>query len=255
MRNTWAHRLRDVGRYDEALTHLEDVLPRFREGGLAFESLIAENRLAQLFQQLGQPGRAAQLLASERGDLPPGAMMMRAIHRADVAHDLGRDAVAAMRDALAMIPDADDIYYRIGTLFASRIVPADEGEAMATSLAAWAAARERLGLALAAHVRAAACSLRLGAPSRAVPHVDAALHLVADRHPDSFYLPELWLVAGRTAAALGRDDLASARWLAGRRWIDEVARVPAAFRASFLQRNPVNRELIALTSSDPRHPE
>ena len=172
--------------------------------------------------------------------------MMRLVHRADLAHQLGQDGLPLMRRALAVIDRPDDVYHRVASLFATRLVPADEGEALATSLAAWASVRERLGMALAGHVRAAACALALGAPQRARPHAEAALHLAAERRPDSFYLPELWLVAGQVEAALGHADAASAHWQAGAAWVQHAAGgLPPAFCDSFLQRNAVNAALLA----------
>jgi DNA-binding SARP family transcriptional activator len=246
-RSVWAHRLRDVGRYAEALPLLEASLACAQEAQALGDVAGVEHRLAQLFQQLGQPERATRLLAAERPYLPRRLQTVRLMHRADVAHELGRPAEGLAREALALSPDPEDIYHRMASLFATRIVPADEGEAMATSLAAWASARERLGLALAAHVRAAACALRQGAASRARPHAEAALHLAEDRWPDSFYLPELWLVAGQVEAAQDRPERALALWQKGLHWVHQVAQVPESFRSSFVQRNPVNADLARLS--------
>jgi DNA-binding SARP family transcriptional activator len=247
-RAVWAHRLRDVGRYADALELLEAGLAAVIQAGALADVAGVEHRLAQLFQQLGQPDRATHLLATDRPYLPRRLQTVRLMHRADVAHERGhergRQALGLMREALALSPDPEDIYHRMACLFATRIVPADEGEAMATSLAAWASARERMGLALAAHVRAAGCALRQGAASRARPHAEAALHLAADRWPDSFYLPELWLVAGQVEAAQGHTARAVDLWRRGLTWVRQVAQVPDAFRDSFAQRNPVNRDLL-----------
>ncbi|MDP2008354.1 MAG: AAA family ATPase [Rubrivivax sp.] len=243
---TWAHRLRDLGHYTPALALLESALEAFERVAAGADAAGAEHRLAQLFQQLGQPARAKRLLATERSGLPPGLAMMRLVHRADLAHQLGRDGLPQMREALAVINRPDDVYHRLASLFATRLLPPEEGEAVATSLAAWASARERLGMALAGHVRAAACALALGAPRRARPHVEAALHLVAERQPDSFYLPELWLVAGQVEAALGQAAVAVVHWQSGAAWVQRTAtaQVPAAYRESFLRRNAVNAELL-----------
>ncbi len=247
---TVAHRLRDLGRYSQALPLLESALAGFVEGGMEADTASTEHRLAQLFQQLGQPARAQQLLSTPRPGLPPGLAVMRLVHSADVAHQIGRDGLPAMRQALLMIDNTDDIYHRIATLFATRLVPPDEGEALATGLAAWASARERLGVALAGHVRAAACALQLGAPARALPHAQAALHLAATREPDSFYLPEMWLVLARAHQALGHSDDAARAAADGLAWVRRVdrAHVPVEFHDSFLHRNPVNRDLMALAA-------
>ena len=249
MQVTLAHRLRDLGRYAEALVLLEDALAGFERGaGSHADKALTEQRLVVLFQQLGQPARAQHLLATERPGVPSGVAMIRLAHRAELEAQLGRDGLLPMREALRIIPNTEDIYHRITSLFATRLVPPDEGEAMATNLALWATTRERYGVALAGHVRAAACALALAAPTRALPHVETALHLAKQYQPDSFYLPEMWLVAAQTLAALNRDADARCAAADGVAWLMAVhdAHVPPEFRDSFLQRNPVNRELLAL---------
>ena len=210
MQVTLAHRLRDVGRYGRAL----DVARRGARRLCAPAapriptSPLAEQRLVVLYQHLGQPARALPLLAPDRPGVPRGVAMIRLAHRAELEAQMGRDGLALMREALQIIPNADDIFHRIATLFATRLVPADEGEALAANLALWATTRERHGVALSGHVRAAACALALGAPARALPHVEAALRLATRYLPDSFYLPELWLVSAQTFATLGREPAA-----------------------------------------------
>jgi DNA-binding SARP family transcriptional activator/tetratricopeptide (TPR) repeat protein len=253
MQVTVAHRLRDVGRYAEALDMLEEALAGYeRLGGSDSDKALVEQRLVVLFQQLGQPGRAVPLLAAERVGVPRGVAMIRLAHRAELEQQLGRDGLPLMRDALQIIPNPDDIYHRICSLFATRLVPPEEGEGMAASLAVWAGTRERYGVALAGHVRAAACALSLSAPARAVPHAEAALHLARSYQPDSFYLGEVWLVAAQAMRALGRDAEARRAADDGLAWVRSVhdAHVPAEFRDSFLHRNPVNRELLALAAQN-----
>ena len=249
MQVTLAHRLRDVGRYDRALALLDEALAGYAANGASHSDFaLAEQRLVVLYQQLGQPARALHLLAPERPGVPRGVAMIRLAHRAELEAQLGRDGLALMREALQIIPNADDIFHRIATLFATRLVPADEGEALAANLALWATTRERHGVALSGHVRAAACALALGAPARALPHVEAARRLATRYLPDSFYLPELWLVSAQTFATLGRETAARRAAADGQAWVREVhdTHVPAEFRDSFLHRNAVNRELLAL---------
>jgi tetratricopeptide (TPR) repeat protein len=241
MQVTVAHRLRDLGAYGEALELLEAALAGYEAGGGSHsDKALTEQRLVVLFQQLGQAWRARPLLAHERPGVPRGVAMIR----------LGGDGLPLMREALRIVPNTDDIYHRITTLFATRLVPADEGEALAAGLAAWATTRERHGVALSGHVRAAACALALGAPNRAWPHVEAALHLAKTYLPDSFYLVEMWLVAGQVLSALGRAPEAQRVVADGLAWVKRVhdSHVPGEFRDSFRQRNPVNRELFALAA-------
>ena len=105
-------------------------------------------------------------------------------------------------------------------------------------------------MALAGHIRAGACALAVGAPARAMPHVEAALQLAQRYLPDSFYLPEMWLVAAQAMAALGRDADARHAIADGQAWVMKAhdTQVPAEFRDSFLHRNPVNRDLLALAA-------
>jgi DNA-binding SARP family transcriptional activator len=243
-----AHRLRDLGHFDLALPMLEACLEGFRAEGSAVDIALAEQRLAVLFMQLGQPARAQQLLACDAAKLPAGIAMFQAVLRASLAHQPGHSAEAAMHAALELVPNPDDIFRRMGTLYATAVLAPAVAEPLAIGLASWAGARERRGLALAAHVRAAAAALALAAPERALPHAEAALHLAREHRPDSFYLAELWLVAAQAHLALGD---AAAAWRVsaqGHQWVLEIAaqHVPEAFRDSFLLRNPVNRELLAM---------
>lgn len=244
---TLGHRLRDLGRYAEAIELLEAALASFTASGVRFWRHMAQDRLSQLWLQLGQPGRAKPLLDDDPEGLPLGLQVMRWVHRADLARHVGGDALTPMRQALVLMGDRhDDIYYRIASLFACAIVPADEAEALAIGLTHWARSHHRFGVALAGHVRAAGAALAQGAPARALPQVEAAMALSQDHVPDSFYLPELWSVASRVHQALGQTADAGAALQAGRRWIEQVAstQVPAPFRESFLQRNPINRDLM-----------
>lgn len=251
MQVTVAHRLRDLGHYDQALPMLQQALAGYESlGGSNSDKALVEQRLTVLYQQLGQPARALPLLASARPGVPRGVAMIRMAHCAELEQLMGRDGLPLMREALQIIPNPEDIYHRITSLFATRLVPADEGEAMAASLAAWAGARERFGVALAGHVRAAACALGIGAAARAWTHAEAALHLARNYQPDSYFLPEAWLVAAQALGALGRDADARRAVDDGLAWVRAVhdAHVPAEFRDSFLHRNPVNRELLALAA-------
>lgn len=248
------HRLRDTGRYAQAVSMLEQTLAFFRRTGVASAITSTENRLAQTFLQLGQPARAQALLATEHGAAFAALGLVRLLLQAETARLSGGDALTPIRAALARTPDRDDVYYRLAALFASAIVPAEEGEGLATGVAAWASVHQRLGMALAGHVRAAGCALAQQAVQRAIPHVEAALRLARDYEPDSFYLPELWLTAARVFLQAGAEAEAAAALRDGLAWLRRVAdeEVPAAFRDSFLQRNPVNRDLLALAAQHAR---
>ena len=86
---------------------------------------------------------------------------------------------------------------------------------------------------------------------RALPHVEAALQRAREHQPETFYLPEPWLVGTRVFDALQRHAEADAALQAGCGWVIRACEqhVPDEFRNSFLQRNEVNRELLALAAS------
>lgn len=242
-----AHRLRDIGHYAEAIAMLEEALAEFRRAGTRHWIFATAHRLALAYAHLGQHARALELLAEDPAGLPAKARAIWIAHRAEVARLAGGSALKPIRTALSLLgDDVDDGNNRLVSLFASAIVSPTEGEPMATAVAAWAEARERFGMAVAAHARSAGCALAQGAIDRALPHVEAALRLFTDHEPDNFYRPELWWVASRVFAAAGRAAPAKRMLADGRAWVMDVAdcHVPADLRDGFLQRNPVNRSLL-----------
>ena len=242
------HHLRNLGRYGEAVPLLEAAAAGYRQSQGALGADAAEHFLAVAWLQLGQPARALQLLAGDAlSSSVPRVRAMRLAFRALARHAAGQDASGPMRESLALHGDPESLWFRTHTLIATAIVPPDEGEPLAAGLAAWALARERFGLALAAHSRAASCALAQGAARRAAPHVEIALQLARDYQPDVFYLPELWWVAAQVHGALGQAGARQQALIDGARWVARAAElhVPAEFSDSFLRRNRVNAELLS----------
>lgn len=243
-----AHRLRDIGHYDEAISMLEQALDEFRRAGTRPWIFATAHRLALAYAHVGQHARALKLLAEDPADQPVKVRAVWIAHRAEVARLAGGSALKPIRVALSMLGgDLDDGNNRLVSLFASAIVPPAEGESMATAIAAWAAARERFGMAIAAHVRAADCAMSRGAPDRARPQIEAALRLFVDHEPDNFYRAELWWVASGVFRATGHDAQADRMLVEGAEWIRRIAEqhVRVEYRDTFLDRNPVNRALLA----------
>lgn len=250
-----AHRLRDIGRFAEALPLFDESLAHFKAAGARHWISATAHRLALTWMQLGQYARAQRILSDDPGDTAPRSQAMWAVSRAELARLSGpqkrAEALEQIQFALQLLRQwPDDGAYRIATLFATAIIPPEEGEPLATDLAAWANARERFGTALAAHVRAAGCALEQGASRRALPHIEAALRLAPDFEMDSMYRAELWLTAYRTYCATGDHALAQRMLADGCAWVQEVAErhVPSEFRGSFLDRNAVNRQLLTSRS-------
>ena len=70
--------------------------------------------------------------------------------------------------------------------------------------------------------------------------------------PTTLYIGDVWLAAVESSS----DGAAAAAILEpARRWIEAAAaRLPEEFRASFRDRNPANRELLARAGSRPAEP-
>lgn len=243
-----AHRLRDMGRYDEAIPMFEEALAEFRRAGARAWIFAAAHRLALAYAHLGQHARALKLLADDAHDLPTKARAIWEAHRGEVARLAGTAGGDRTGTALALLgSEVDDGNNRLVSLFAAAIVPAPQGEAMAAAVAAWAVARERFGMAMAAHARAAACALAQGAADRALAQIEGALRLEDAYQPDNFYFPELWWIASQAFLAVGRQAEGDRFLERARGWIADTAarHVRAEFRESFLHRNPVNRAVMA----------
>ena len=88
-----------------------------------------------------------------------------------------------------------------------------------------------------------------GRTAVASTHALEALGLWPEHAPDALYIGDVWLAAVESSS----DAAAAAAILEpARRWIEAAAgRLPEEFRASFRDRNPANRELLARAGSRP----
>lgn len=257
--------LAHLGRYRDALAQGEfcvESARRFQPALLARVRL----RVAQCWWHLGQWARIGQVLDAgapdEQGDILQLAIHAR-LRRAQAAAQgqarapsgPGAEAAAVLRrlhERLAAADERPDLRLLLRIELAADAEPAAAWRELA-AVAVDARRIGHLGVARAAHVRAAAACLELGDAACARDEALAALALAADGRCDVVLLPaELWLHAGRALAAAA-DPLTAGVIEQGRRWLLDTAanEVPEPFRDGFLQRNPVNRELLALAA---RHP-
>ena len=241
------HHLRNLGHYQEAVALLETAATGFRQGERRLKARTADCFLAVAWVQLGQPARALLLTASPAEPQVPRMEAMRLAFRALALQASPQEALATIRQALATLDEPDNLWFRTHSLIATAILPTEEAEPMALDLASWAVARERFGLALAAHARAARCALASGAAERALPHLGNAIGLAQTHQPDVYYLPELWWVAAQVYAALGLGAERRQALDAGAQWVRDVGsrHVPSAMQDSFLRRNPINADLLS----------
>jgi hypothetical protein len=215
-------------------------------------------RLAGCWWHLGQWSRLKQLLAAvtldERASAAVRVQHARLSDEVARAVATGPAAGAAarrvLRAELVAIGPVDRPDLRLPLQI--ELAADDQPEAALHQLDALRTEAERighLGTALAARIRAA--GLAAGAdPARARHEALAALALAGERQTTALLPAELWLHCGRALAAAGDIAQAGDVIARGRAWLQATAteQVPEPFRDSFLHRNPVNRELLALAS-------
>jgi len=240
-------RYKEVGRFSEALSLLEKTLDEQRDGDEVAIIGMTQADLAGLFLWLGQPGRARGVLEVPRPDAPP--MVRRSFHlaAAQIAAWNDRPCLAELEQALSWARREGGEVYRLAIEceMAQHLPP---HEAVALADGAWRRASS-LGLGLLERPLLIAKTDAL----RRAGHLTEAHALAQEWAPSLqewpigvLYPPMCGWVAYQVFEAAG-DAAASHQALRGAvRWIEDTAlpQVPAAFRESFLQRNPVNRTLL-----------
>ncbi len=244
----------ETGHLGLAQQALDDLLPHFEAMGAPFWVHAVRGTQVRLWQHLGQHARALKALQLDDTGLPAWMQAGRLWLRLEVEQWLGQPAaVETAQQALALL-DAD-AHRRTanavrGLRFAVPLVVLEQSPALASS----ARSLELFGALAALHMHRCTAALALHRHDEAA---SAARELVGLLHqgyvPDFVYTPEAWLVAGKALLAARDHEAAQDALTAGQRWVRTVAlpQVPAAFIDSFLHRNPVNRELLALVPSPP----
>lgn len=130
------------------------------------------------------------------------------------------------------------------------VQPADEALAEVRQVLARAEKLGHAGSVLAAQIRLAQLAQQHGDVATALRAIADARQTSEEIEPNDLYRGELWLATVRTLRAAGRHDEAddALRAAAGAIRRSAHADVPAEFRDSFLNRNPVNRELLGLAT-------
>lgn len=243
-----------LGRYGEAIEPLE-ALAADGSPVDADTRILSRAALAKLWAWLGQPSRGRRVLPSVSAGVYFPATR-RAL--AQAARELGW--MQGPADAAASETSADE-----GEPFAGG-EPADACELLqrarhwpaaidAAELATWRArwdASGRAGHVLAADVVAASLARARGDTAAAAVRAAAAMQALRRAAVLGFYRPALLLELARAAAPA--DPALSQRALRdGADWVRNVARfqVPEPMRDSFLKRNRINRELLALAAASP----
>jgi tetratricopeptide (TPR) repeat protein len=237
-----------LGRYAEALEHLDAALACFERDGQPTWIAVAANHKAQLMIDLGQWARARQALDYAA----PSVTSMRA-RRATLAARIERGlgekgAGRALQESERSLGAGDDPHVRMH-LELDLALHDDAADAWrrCEAVERWAAGLEFAGVVIKAGLRAAHARSRTGqtaAAAQAMREIVARLDEVpaADLYPG-----EAWWIAAQVFDANGDGDDALMALARGAQWVRRVAlpNVPEPFRDGFLQRNPSNRALLA----------
>jgi tetratricopeptide (TPR) repeat protein len=246
-RSIFARRYKELGRFAQALTLLEEVCDEQRSSQGVAVLAVTEADLAGLYLWLGQPARAMSVLRAPLGDAPP--FMHRTYHfaAAQIETWQGRRPVAQLQEALNWAArESGPLYQCMIECEMARILPAAEGAELALQSMARSQA---IGLELSTWPLKAVASDALRRARRLDDALELAHQCVAHfetRPPFMLYPPEYWWIAHQIFAAASDGPAADRALGKGVNWIRQIAlpQVPAPFLDSFLQRNPVNRALL-----------
>ena len=236
-----------TGRYGEALERLDSALARFQRDGQALWLAVAGNHKAQILIDLGQFARARQALAGVAPDVA-AVQARRAMLSARVDRALGLGEGQGLENALQILDRGGDAHVRMQALLdqsggldpAAAVTRCDEVRRLAGAL-------EFGGVVVRAGLLHALALHRAGRSAEAAAALRELLPRLQGVQPADMYLPEAWWIAVQVFDACGASDEALQALASAAHWIRQVAlpQVPEAFRASFLQRNPTNRALLA----------
>lgn len=240
--------LAGMGRLAEALLLLEGARAILDSGGSDFWLAYCRDQLALLHVQLGQPARTGEL-PPQLPDFPPEAQMSRWIACSRVARALGQKAPAA--------PDAANLsangagcptrWLLLTMLEGARGLAPDAAVQLCSRTAEQAQASAHVGIRLHALALGGALAAEVGDRDAAGRFAGEAMTLARQFWPVGMSMAEvMWSIhQGFSAAdnAVGSADALKR----GVHWIEGLAlpNVPDTFRDSFLNRNPVNRDLLA----------
>jgi DNA-binding SARP family transcriptional activator len=242
-----------AGEFTRSIAALEQSLACFTQAGLPIQHLTAQMLLAAAWVTLGQAARAQQLLAVDVLSAGPRTQARKALLLARLARVLGRDASVHSAAADTWVRTEREyapVHYMVELEAARDDAPAD-ALVRCRELESRARREEALGMALQARVRQVDCLRRLDAAAGA----RLALEVVAEAgalSPGDMYVPELWWVCHLAFEAAGEAAPAHAALARALAWISDHAlpRTPPPFRHSFLQRNPVNRDVLAAAARE-----
>lgn len=236
-----------LARYSESFTQLDAAarldadFQHWRKGDL-YRALAAN------YVELGAFERAELEIerAIHESRLPPGPLGMAWLLEARILHRLNAPFDGVLRRAEDLIRSANSQQQLAHLHFAQvELLEPAEGLLIVQNELERLAENQANGVHIAAHTRAAQALLGLKRPREAHRHSAEAV-LLLERF-DSAHLPrtEVLLTHYRALEAIG-DANARMQLETTLAWVLEIAdrHVPSEHRASFLERNPINRAIL-----------
>jgi DNA-binding SARP family transcriptional activator len=239
--------------------HFVDAL-RWAETGLARGAgspvVVAMAQLKQVdaWLDLGQFARAAKVLDGIVKDtVMPFSVQVSALCSAALAQRLqGKSGATKLENALAVLPAGvrPDLRHRILLERTFTLAPL---QALALTETVMEEARSigHEGTVMAAWARRSTCLWKFD-PALALTAAQRALELAQSHDTPALYRPELWLSAARALQESEQYREAHRMLTRANDWIRQcitAQQVPKEFEDSFLQRNPVNRDVLLLHSN------
>ena len=236
-----------AGRYGEALDHLDAALARFARDPQPLWTAVASNHKANLLIELGQFARARQALAYEAP--PVDSVRARGATLAGrIARALGQTGRPHLETALALLTPGTDPNVRMHALIDAALAPGTGADpASFDEVLRIAVQLEFAGVAMKVRLLRAHAQSRAGQVGAAAAAMQGLVEQLPQVQPADLYLGEAWWLAAQVFEASGDGDRSLMALAEGARWVRRVAlpNVPDEFRASFLERNPTNRALLA----------
>ncbi len=254
MQMTLGAMCRDVGRYGDAIGHLESALVGFEAEGNALWIVNTGTHLALTWLQLGQAARAESLLRQKaaqsiaNGGIPPFIAARRLAALGLIERAQGRSALPLLERALQTMAHAD----RADVRLCIALERCAEQDAAAVVSLCNAALSEAANHELAGHLFAAKV-YKLDACTRLAEHASGfdearplALALAADPlalAPSGVYRIDLWHLLARSFARVDLPGAAQSTQQAIDHWVGRAAAAtPAVFQASFMQRSAAHMQ-------------
>ena len=237
----------ELGRYSEAIPALESLTEEFGAHGVSGHRATCQAILALANLRLGQFARVAQALARTDASVDRNVRLLTLAIRVESAHARGATLDGFAPAVSDLVAGCSASVLHATTPWRCRLVPGEEGIDMLSKTLEWARATGQHGLALGVHVRWSELARAAGNAAAASDHADEAMALAPNHYAWMQYRGDLYLQTALAFDAARMSTKADAAIEAGLDWLRvALTHVTGEFRPSFLERNTVNRDLLAM---------